>query len=212
MNKKKKTIIITAAIILASILLIPIPRWLKDGGTVEYNAVLYSVHKIHSIWFGQGYEEGTRIKILGFTVYDDVMLPDGSAQKVPVAGYDICRIVTDGLLEDILEGKESPVEVRYGVGGEQGYITSTTRDPEVIRGFIEALREITIKERITDRDRMGYAADGNADITLEMEDGRTAKIQLDRDAGTKVHTDNAVYLLDNTDKLNIMCTRIQIVE
>lgn len=69
---KKKAIIITA-IVLAAVLLIPIPLFYKDGGSVEYRAVLYSVWKVHSISTrGDGYEVGTEIRLLFWTVYNDV--------------------------------------------------------------------------------------------------------------------------------------------
>ncbi len=65
---KKKIII---AVILCVILLTPIPRFLKDGGTVEYNAVLYSVRKVHSI-NGDGYNVGTEVRLLFWEVYSSV--------------------------------------------------------------------------------------------------------------------------------------------
>lgn len=69
---KKKAIIITA-IVLAAVLLIPIPIFFKDGGSVEYLAVLYSVTKVHQISMrGDGYEIGTQVRLLFWTVYDDV--------------------------------------------------------------------------------------------------------------------------------------------
>lgn len=75
--KKKLRIIIP--LIIALILLIPIPMHAKDGGTVTYNAVLYSVTKRHSMWNESGtpdgtfgYLIGTEVRILWFTVYDDV--------------------------------------------------------------------------------------------------------------------------------------------
>lgn len=75
---KKKLLIIIPMIILI-ILLIPVPAHLKDGGTATYNAVLYGVTKRHSIWFeggtpdgAFGYLIGTEVRILWFTVYDDV--------------------------------------------------------------------------------------------------------------------------------------------
>lgn len=75
--KKKLRIIIPLIILI--ILLIPVPSHAKDGGTVAYNAVLYGVTKRHSIWFeggtpdgAFGYLVGTEVRILWFTVYDDV--------------------------------------------------------------------------------------------------------------------------------------------
>lgn len=69
---KKKAIIITA-IILAAVMLIPIPIFYKDGGSVEYAAVLYSVTKVHQISMrGRGYEVGTTVRLLFWTVYSDI--------------------------------------------------------------------------------------------------------------------------------------------
>ncbi len=45
--KKKTTIIVIIALLI--ILLIPIPMHLKDGGTVEYKALLYKVSKVHRL-------------------------------------------------------------------------------------------------------------------------------------------------------------------
>ena len=39
----KKKVITTVCILLSALLLIPIPLRLRDGGTVKYQAVLYSV-------------------------------------------------------------------------------------------------------------------------------------------------------------------------
>ena len=58
----------------------PIPVHYKDGGTVSYNAVLYSVTKVHSITgrysedgeLEMGHKVGTRVRVLIFPVYDDV--------------------------------------------------------------------------------------------------------------------------------------------
>lgn len=41
--------IIGVSILLAIILLIPIPMRLKDGGTVVYNAILYRVEDVHRL-------------------------------------------------------------------------------------------------------------------------------------------------------------------
>lgn len=70
MKMKRKNIVILSVII-AIVLLIPIPSYFKDGGTVEYNAVLYGVTKRHSI-HSNGYDIGTEIRILWFEVYNDV--------------------------------------------------------------------------------------------------------------------------------------------
>lgn len=72
----KKKVIIGICILLAIVLLIPIPMHLKDGGTVVYNAVLYQVEKVHRINTKSteevDYLEGTIVKIFGIEVYNDV--------------------------------------------------------------------------------------------------------------------------------------------
>ena len=72
----KKKVIIGICILLAIVLLIPIPMRLKDGGTVAYNANLYRVEDVHRIdpeaTSADDYLEGTIVKILGIEVYNDV--------------------------------------------------------------------------------------------------------------------------------------------
>ena len=73
----KKKIVIALIILLAILLLTPIPMRLKDGGTVVYNAVLYRVEKVHRInptsTSADDYIiEGTVITILGIDVYNNV--------------------------------------------------------------------------------------------------------------------------------------------
>ena len=70
---KKKALVI-AGIILAIVLLFPVPMRLKDGGTVKYQAVLYSISDVHrlSLESETGYEEGMIIEILGVEIYNSV--------------------------------------------------------------------------------------------------------------------------------------------
>ncbi len=72
MKKAKKRIIIVTAMAILAVSLIPIPRYLKDGGTVEYNALLYSVHQVHSLNLDGGYNVGTKVRVLFWTVFDNV--------------------------------------------------------------------------------------------------------------------------------------------
>lgn len=72
----KKKVIIGVCILLAVILLIPIPMHLKDGGTIAYNAILYRIEKVHRInpeaVIEDDYIEGTIVRIIGIEVYNDV--------------------------------------------------------------------------------------------------------------------------------------------
>ena len=43
----KKKVMIGICVLLATVLLVPIPMRLKDGGTVVYRAVLYQVEDAH---------------------------------------------------------------------------------------------------------------------------------------------------------------------
>ncbi len=67
---KKKLLII----ILILILIIPIPFHLKDGGTIEFKALLYQVSKVHKLNSNSpsGYDNGIIIKIFGIKVFDNV--------------------------------------------------------------------------------------------------------------------------------------------
>ncbi|MDE6531746.1 MAG: hypothetical protein K2K96_13390 [Lachnospiraceae bacterium] len=81
MGGRKKIIILGLFALLTIILLFPIPLHLKDGGTVVYKAVLYSVHKVHSMDLVDSelvYLEGTIVEILGFEVFNNVETPEPS--------------------------------------------------------------------------------------------------------------------------------------
>ena len=62
--------------IILALLLFPIPIRLKDGGSVEYKAALYSVTDVHRIDPVPGQEtdfiEGTIIEIFGVEVFNNV--------------------------------------------------------------------------------------------------------------------------------------------
>ena len=47
---------------------------LKDGSTVEYRAILYSVWGVHRLALDEkaGYEEGLIVEILGIEVFNNV--------------------------------------------------------------------------------------------------------------------------------------------
>ncbi len=69
---RKKALILLILIFIA--FLIPMKIQYKDGGTVEYRAILYSVQKNHALKtenYRTGYLIGTEVRILNFTVYDD---------------------------------------------------------------------------------------------------------------------------------------------
>lgn len=68
---KKRNILIIAIIVLLVILLFPIPMKLKDGGSIEFKALLYSITKYHKLALENSekeYIDGIGIKILGMEI------------------------------------------------------------------------------------------------------------------------------------------------
>ncbi len=72
----KKKAMIGICVLLAIVLLVPIPMRLKDGGTVVYHAVLYQVEDVHRLGAvdtaEDEYLEGMIVRILGMEVYNSV--------------------------------------------------------------------------------------------------------------------------------------------
>jgi len=71
---KKKLITFLCILLISIILLFPMPVYYKDGGSVRYAAILYSVTDVHSISLDSetGYEEGFIVEILGFEIFNNV--------------------------------------------------------------------------------------------------------------------------------------------
>ena len=77
-KSRKKALLLLIIIFLA--MLIPMKIQYKDGGTVEYKAVLYSVTELHEIT-SQNYRLGTiqgrKIRVFFWNVYDNTeFIPD----------------------------------------------------------------------------------------------------------------------------------------
>lgn len=72
-KSKKKAIIIAAAVILI-ITLFPIALRYKDGGSVEYKSLTYSVWNYHTLDGLRGIE----VRILGLTIFDNTYYVNGS--------------------------------------------------------------------------------------------------------------------------------------
>ena len=71
-----KKLLAGICLVLALVLLVPFPVRLKDGGSVKWNAVLYSVTDVHrinpDINSSAQFIEGTIIEILGAEVFNNV--------------------------------------------------------------------------------------------------------------------------------------------
>ena len=78
----KKKIVIGIVVFFMLVLLIPIRMQMKDGGSVQYKAVLYTVTKYHQItmeWDDEneevadsGYRVGWGVKVLGLEIFNNV--------------------------------------------------------------------------------------------------------------------------------------------
>ena len=70
----KSGVLMIVSFLLAAVLLIPIPMRMKDGGSVEYRAILYKVVDVRRIdaQSPDGYIDGTVVEVLGMEVYRDV--------------------------------------------------------------------------------------------------------------------------------------------
>ena len=67
---KNKKILIAIIVILALILLFPVPMRLKDGGSIKFQAALYSITKYHQLNHEteSGYDDGIGVEILGVEI------------------------------------------------------------------------------------------------------------------------------------------------
>lgn len=77
----KKKVFAVAAVLALVILLFPIRLNLKDGGSVQYKSLTYSITKVHSLIpdeeaIKEGkvkpYDDGFVVRILGIKVFDNV--------------------------------------------------------------------------------------------------------------------------------------------
>ena len=81
MKKARKTILAVAVGLLFVVLLFPTRMNLKDGGSVQYRALTYSITKVHRLIPEEEaekagkikpYEDGYQIELLGVRVLDTV--------------------------------------------------------------------------------------------------------------------------------------------
>ena len=78
-NYVKSRLLAVAAVLVAAVLLFPVPLRYKDGGTVEYKAILYSVQDVHrlnpDINAPEEFIEGTIVEIFGIEIFNNVEEP-----------------------------------------------------------------------------------------------------------------------------------------
>lgn len=86
-EKNKKIII---ALVILFIMIIPIPFKQKDGGSVEYKAILYKITKYHMLnaKSTKGYDDGWQIKIIGITIYDEINTYSEAEHRITIISND----------------------------------------------------------------------------------------------------------------------------
>ena len=98
----KKKLIIGICILLIAVLLIPIPMRLKDGGTVRYTAILYTIEDVHRLNpdtdSNQEYLEGTIIKILGMEVFNNTNDNGAEYSVYSFCGENEQFVITNGVI------------------------------------------------------------------------------------------------------------------
>ena len=88
---KKKNIVIIVIVILLVILLFPIPMKLKDGGSIKYRALLYTITDYHKLLLegsNTSYIDGISIKILGVEVFNNI----NKKEKTPTIGKERIKL------------------------------------------------------------------------------------------------------------------------
>ncbi len=70
-----KKLIVVVCVLLLLVLLIPYPAKVKDGGSIHYDAILYDVYDVHSLYgnpdIGTKHVEGFIIEIFGIQVFNN---------------------------------------------------------------------------------------------------------------------------------------------
>lgn len=126
----KKKVMLGIVIVVILLLLIPIPMRLKDGGSIEFRAVLYTITKYHKIDLNseKGYIDGIGIKILGKEIYnntkrnhssDDVINNIGVSKEDPYFYGKVIESNENYLIVEPNEGEEerrSSDKISIGLG------------------------------------------------------------------------------------------------
>ena len=125
----------------------------------------------------------------------------GCSGKGSDAKYDIEKAFPDPAFVRMLEGDKTPVEFIHGIGGEQGYVEYPSKDPELIKKYVEAFKEFKLKETIKDKDGFKRVADGINDYTFYLEDGKLIQISLDLNIYATDSANTVQYVFEDNKTL-----------
>lgn len=142
-NKKIAKIVI---IIILLILLIPIPFKLKDGGTVEWKSLTYSISKVNSIYsiddIRMGYKKGVIIKIFNITVFNNSKYDIEKEFVIVDSSKNNENFACDSALEEIYKDDEY---IYYLPCQKSQYIKVIYAPNEYQEGLKSSLEDGTIK-------------------------------------------------------------------
>lgn len=104
---KKKSIILII-IVIALILLFPIPFRLKDGGSIEFKALLYTVTKYHKLSTNPNemYINGMGIKILGKEIFNSTKNKENKTSYTDKVIISYSKIENIYLLDNFLDNTD----------------------------------------------------------------------------------------------------------
>lgn len=199
-SKWKKIIIIVFLLIL----LIPIPMRLKDGGTVEYRAILYKISKVHrlNVYSETGYHDGLIIEVLGMQIYNNV------ENNISIKTLEINDVVGDNdLIFSISSGENKncvPVELvvydnnkyilykSYKAGGPGETVNSILEYSEKEEGFYD-YDVIKILQNSKDANNMSF----------DMANLPEYEIYTGKDKHNYITDSNNKYLKEFLDSIDV---------
>lgn len=147
--KKKIMIGIIVAVLL--MFLIPIPMQMKDGGSVQYSALLYKVTKYHQLAIQEetkesGYLEGWGIEILGMEIFNNVKYVSNTQLKSDVAESEINFAQKGILLEDLpVDYSLEDARLDGCVCFDNGNITGGQRIWDEFVDTVNAGKDVTVR-------------------------------------------------------------------
>lgn len=148
--KKKKIVIIV--IIVLVLMLIPIPIRQKDGGSVEYKALLYKYTKIHRLseQSSTGFEDGWDLEILGIHVGGKIDTYVTAEHKISIRSNDkIIEAKTgsfcykSGLCIDKVGYEDFNYDIISSYYGNKLYIDNIEGNIDSVSLFNYSIRELT---------------------------------------------------------------------
>ena len=134
---------------------------------------------------------------------------DKKDESITKHKYEIEEAVSDETFSSVMEGELTPVEIKFGIGGEGGYEQFSTTDAEMINEYIEAFRAVRIKKVITDKEDMFLVNDGIEDYSFIMDDGTKTGFGTDLSTYVMDRENNKQYVLENTDELDKLNDKIR---